>query len=144
MNPGLPTEAYPPERFEAVAHWLLDRPEHLSTFREDLTRALRERGASYTGGLTGVADQMVLVASELAANAILHALPPTRVLLLVSDNEFVLDVVDHAPELPPEIAENREIGQGGAGLKIAKRIALDIAWYPDGAAKHVWARFPRA
>ncbi|RPF26973.1 ATP-binding protein [Georgenia muralis] len=143
MNPGLPTESYPPEAYDLVAHWLLDRPAHLSSFRADLTQALRDHGASYAGGLTGTADQMVLVASELATNAIVHALPPTRVRLLVGAEEFVLDVIDHAPDMPPQIAQNREIGEGGAGLKIAQRIALEVAWYPDGTAKHVWARFPR-
>jgi serine/threonine-protein kinase RsbW len=139
---GLPTESYPPEHYFVVAHWLLDRPEHLSTFRADLTQALLDQGAS-SGDLTAVADQMVLVASELATNAIRHALPPTRVRLLVGADEFVLDVIDHAPEIPPHIAENRELGEGGAGLKIAQRIALNVAWYADGSAKHVWARFPR-
>lgn len=143
MNPGFPTESYPPEAYDVVAHWLLDRPEHLSSFRADLTKALLDHGASYSGGLTGIADQMVLVASELATNAITHALPPTRVQLLVGAEEFVLDVIDHAPDLPPRIAEDRELGAGGAGLKIAQRIALEVAWYPDGTAKHVWARFPR-
>lgn len=143
MNPGLPTESYPPEAYDLVAHWLLDRPEHLSSFRADLTQALRDHGASYAGGLTGTADQMVLVASELATNAIVHALPPTRVRLLVGADEFVLDVIDHAPDMPPQIAQDRGIGEGGAGLKIAQRIALEVAWYPDGTAKHVWARFPR-
>ena len=143
MNPGLPTESYPPEAYDLVAHWLLDRPEHLSSFRADLTHALRDHGASYAGGLTGTADQMVLVASELATNAIVHALPPTRVRLLVGADEFVLDVIDHAPDMPPQIAQDRGIGEGGAGLKIAQRIALEVAWYPDGTAKHVWARFPR-
>jgi serine/threonine-protein kinase RsbW len=142
VSTGLPTESYPPEDYDVVAHWLLDRPEHLSTFRSDLTQALLGQGAS-SGGLTAIADQMVLVASELATNAILHALPPTKVRLLVGADEFVLDVVDHAPDLPPNIAEDRELGEGGAGLKIAQRIALDVAWYSDGSAKHVWARFPR-
>nr|KEP24004.1 hypothetical protein DA06_00600 [Georgenia sp. SUBG003] len=136
-------ESYPPQDYEVAAHWLLDRSEHLSTFRADLTHALRERGAAYSDGLSGVADRMVLVASELATNAIVHALPPTRVRLLEGAEEFVLDVIDHAPEVPPEISEGRELGEGGAGLKIAQRVALEVAWYADGSAKHVWARFPR-
>ncbi|PFG41002.1 anti-sigma regulatory factor (Ser/Thr protein kinase) [Georgenia soli] len=143
MNQPLPAESYPPQDYEVVAHWLLDRSEHLSTFRADLTQALRERGAAYSDGLSGVADRMVLVASELATNAIVHALPPTKVRLLVGDEEFVLDVIDHAPELPPAISEDRALGEGGAGLKIAQRVALDVAWYSEGGAKHVWARFPR-
>jgi serine/threonine-protein kinase RsbW len=143
VNQPLPAESYPPQDYEVVAHWMLDRSEHLSTFRADLTEALRERGAPCTDGLSGVADRMVLVASELATNAIVHALPPTRVRLLEGTDEFVLDVIDHAPDIAPAIVEDRELGEGGAGLKIAQRVALDVAWYSDGTAKHVWARFPR-
>jgi len=143
VNQPLTAELYPPHDYEVVAHWLLDRSEHLSTFRADLTQALRERGAPYSDGLSGVAERMVLVASELATNAIVHALPPTRVRLLEGRDEFVLAVADHPPEVPPEISETRAIGEGGSGLKIARRVALDVAWSSDGPAKHVWARFPR-
>ncbi|GAA1641101.1 ATP-binding protein [Georgenia ruanii] len=134
---------YPPEEFERLARWVLDGPKQLAGLRAGLTDRLRQAGAQYSGGLTGVADQMVLVASELATNALVHGLPPTLVDLMATDEEFLLDVVDHAPDDAPELAEERPPGEGGLGLQIATRMAMDVGWFTEGAGKHVWARFPR-
>ncbi|GAA4415344.1 hypothetical protein GCM10023169_01570 [Georgenia halophila] len=143
MPPGVEIEASrPPQDSELVARWAVEAPDQLSALRADLGRTLRETGAPPSGGLTGVADQMVLVASELATNAILHGLPPTIVQLMTTGEEFVLDVIDHAPSAAPEVATDRAPGEGGLGLQIAKRMAMNVAWFSEGRAKHVWARFP--
>ncbi len=144
MTSSLRSEStYPPEEFERLARWVLDGPNQLSGLRAGLTRSLRGAGAEYSGGLTGVADQMVLVASELATNALVHGLPPTLVDLMATDDEFLLDVIDHAPDEAPELAEGRPIGHGGLGLQIAARMAMDVGWFTEGTGKHVWATFPR-
>ncbi|MFH5821457.1 ATP-binding protein [Georgenia sp. AZ-5] len=144
MTSGLQSEStYPPEEFEPVARWVLDAPEQLAGLRAGLTEKLAEAGTHYTDGLTGVADKMVLVATELATNAIVHALPPTVVQLLKTEDEFVLDVVDHTPDEVPELSLGRPAGEGGLGLQIALRMALDVGWFTEGSAKHVWARFER-
>ena len=145
MTSSLRSEStYPPEEFERLARWVLDGPGQLAGLRAGLTARLRQAGAQYSGGLTGVADQMVLVASELATNALVHGLPPTAVDLLATDGEFLIDVIDHSPDDAPELSEGRPAGEGGLGLQIATRMALDVGWFTDGPGKHVWARFPRS
>ncbi|MDD9206326.1 ATP-binding protein [Georgenia sp. 10Sc9-8] len=138
-----PKANYPPPDAEPVARWVLDEPTQLSDLRAGLASRLSVAGATGSGDLTGVVDQMVLVASELATNAIVHGLPPTIVRLLDSGEELVLDVVDHAPDEAPEVDDGRAVGDGGLGLQIATRMAMDIGWFAEGAEKHVWARFPR-
>ncbi|GAA0220931.1 ATP-binding protein [Cryptosporangium japonicum] len=77
-------------------------------------------------GLEDVPEKMVLVASELATNAIKHGLPPSIVRLLHTGDSFVLDVADHDLSNPPEYAVGRAPGDGGLGLHLARELALDV------------------
>jgi serine/threonine-protein kinase RsbW len=86
--------------------------------------------------------KMVLVATELATNALRHGLPPTVVRLFRVGDEFIIDVADHDPTILPEYADARPPGAGGLGLRLAREFALDIGWFVDDETKHVWARFP--
>ena len=54
----------------------------------------------------------------------------------------MLDVADNAPDAVPQYSEGRALGQGGLGLQLAAKFALEIGWYVDGNSKHVWAEFP--
>jgi two-component sensor histidine kinase len=85
---------------------------------------------------------MVLVASELATNALRHGTPPTAVRLLRRRDTYLLDVADKDVDAQPYVAAGRPPGHGGFGLQIARRIAVDVGWYTAGATKHVWATFP--
>ncbi len=118
--------------------WPLLTIDDLALVRQDLGTTLPGvPGAS----LEDVPESVVLVASELATNALLHGGGPVTVRLFERAGEYLLDVVDRAPDSAPQIAAARPVGGGGFGLRLASRLADAIGWYPTPNGKHVWARF---
>ncbi|NCT91030.1 ATP-binding protein [Cellulomonas sp. APG4] len=141
MNQPLP-ESRPPEGYDQVARWVLDSPQELSALRGELTFALTGERASGRATLGTVPEKMVLVASELATNALRHGLPPTTVTLRCMDGQWMLDVADQDPEATPFLASGRDAGEGGHGLRLTELLAEQVGWYTTDATKHVWACFP--
>ena len=132
----------PPAGFVEIHRWELTSTEDLARLRSSLHHALTGAPVPADRSLDEVPERIVLVASELATNALRHARPPTLVRLLSDGREYVVDVVDHAPEDPPVVVHGRPPGGGGYGLLLAQRICLDVGWYPAPVGrKHVWARF---
>ena len=127
----------PPSGCTEVGSWTLGDSRQLSALRHSLQDAL-------DGGrdeLDEVPEKVALVASELATNALRHGLPPTVVRLLRSDEAFVLDVADHDTGVIPQPEDEDADSEGGRGLQIARRLALDVGWYAADTTKHVWAQF---
>ncbi|GAB7046051.1 ATP-binding protein [Catenuloplanes indicus] len=123
--------------------WTLHTPDELRRLRAGLGEIIADAPWTDEDELADVPERMVLVASELATNAIRHGQPPTEVRLLRTEEQFVLDVIDHDPETPPEPTEADDFDSGGRGLHIAQRLSLDVGWYTtDNMSKHVWASFP--
>lgn len=132
----------PPRAFVEVESWVLDSTAELSGLRAGIQRAMC--GGDHPGEpvLPDVPEKMVLVASELATNALRHAAPPTTVQLARAGSEYLLDVADPEPTSAPVIETGREAGAGGLGLQLAERLSVDVGWYAEGDVKHVWATFP--
>jgi anti-sigma regulatory factor (Ser/Thr protein kinase) len=126
----------PPSGCTEVGSWTLGDSRQLSALRHSLQDAL-EGGEE----LDEVPEKVALVASELATNALRHGLPPTVVRLLRSDEAFVLDVADHDTGVIPQPEDEESDSEGGRGLQIARRLALDVGWYAADTTKHVWAQF---
>jgi hypothetical protein len=136
------TASSPPAVTE-ICSWALATPAELSRLRAALYEALTGEPFLREAQLDDVPEKMVLVATELATNALRHGLPPTVVRLgRAEDGDFVLDVSDQDPQIIPEFAEARPAGAGGLGLQVARTLALDIGWYLVDGTKHVWAMFP--
>lgn len=132
----------PPESFEPVETWVLDGADQLSALRAELHRALTGNPEASGQGLGSVPQKLVLVASELATNALRHGLPPTTVTLLAAEEEFLLDVADYDVDTPPVTDRDRPAGEGGLGMQLAEHLSVDVGWYTTPETKHVWARFP--
>ncbi|MFP3714166.1 ATP-binding protein [Puerhibacterium sp. TATVAM-FAB25] len=134
-------ELAPPATLTEVARWTIRSVDDLSGVRSHLLAHLRDtlpEGESAAAEL----ERIVLVASELATNALRHGSPPFAVRLLCDEGTATVDVVDHRPDVPPVIAAHREPGAGGFGLKLARRAARELGWFRDGDdEKHVWALF---
>ncbi len=133
--------AYPPDTFALERAWVLDSPAQLSPLRTAVLAAIAGDGTA-AETLDEVAENMVLIASELATNALKYGLPPTVVSLLQHDGSYLLDVADHDLDTAPFVAGDRPAGHGGLGMHIAQRLAQDVGWYATDTAKHVWAMLP--
>jgi serine/threonine-protein kinase RsbW len=132
----------PPATFGHVHTWVLDSARELSALRGSLLAAVNADVSVPAEKLDDIADAMVLVASELATNALKHGIPPTTVRLLRDAAAYLLDVADHDASSTPYISGERAPGEGGYGLQIARRIAVEVGWYAIDGTKHVWAILP--
>jgi serine/threonine-protein kinase RsbW len=132
----------PPASFVPVRTWVVQTLRELSELRAEVLAEVSPAGAGPVPDLDSIAHHMVLVASELATNALRHGIPPTIVQLLRDGRTYLLDVADHDLTTQPYVAGSRPPGLGGFGLQIARRLALDVGWYATATTKHVWARFP--
>ena len=126
---------------EEISRWTLDQPLELAVVRAALQQALCDRLPSSTVDLDDLAERLLIVATELAGNALRHARPPTVVALLRSDGHLIVDVIDTDPATGPAVDSHRRPGEGGIGLPLAERLAEDVGWFPSGGCKHVWAQF---
>ena len=130
----------PPARFEPARRWVLDTVAELDGFRQELREEINNRAGERAGRVLGhVAHDLVLVASELATNAIRHGRPPTIVELLQDEDDFLLTVADHDLGSEPHIAGARAPGEGGFGLQIARRLSRAVGWYRTDTVKVIWA-----
>jgi anti-sigma regulatory factor (Ser/Thr protein kinase) len=130
---------YPPSPDEELGRWVLGEAPQLQSLRTGLQRAVL--GQVETEDSQDLAERLVIVATELAGNALRHGRPPTVVLLQRSNGYLVVDVADGEPDAAPAVADQRPAGDGGLGLVLAQRLALDVGWYPTSAGKRVWATF---
>jgi len=131
----------PPEEYQLVEEWVLSTTEELSALRAGLVATLESQGVPSTGRLSSTPDKLVLIASELATNALRHGLPPTIVRLARSGDRFLLEVADHDVSSEPVYAGRRIPGAGGVGLHMARQLSLDVGWYRTDDVKTVWATF---
>ena len=126
-----------------LCRWVLGGGTELRTLRASLHQALTDLGLiGDRGGAADVADDVVLVATELATNALQHASPPTTVRLLRDETRFIVDVIDHDPDTVPQIVAASLSRSRGRGLYLAHAVAEQVGWGVTGSAKHVWACFP--
>lgn len=129
----------PPDTYRPVRTWVLASTAELRLLRAEIHEEVTGHAGDILRG--GVPERVVLVASELATNALRYGVPPTVVTLQVDRLSYLLDVEDRAVDRQPVLAGAREHGEGGFGLYLARRLALDVGWYTTGPSKHVWATF---
>ena len=90
-------------------------------------------------------DNVVLVASELVANAVVHAPAPDDAELDVTwevePDCIVVEVLDSSPDLPRGRTTN-PTDTRGRGLFIVASLALDWGVRRTRQGKQVWARLP--
>jgi two-component sensor histidine kinase len=93
---------------------------------------------------SSIAD-VVLVASELVGNAVVHATPGSHDELDVDWDIYGTSVMIRVSDAGPEVPRPRISGPtepGGRGLSIVAALALDWGFAPSPIGKQVWARVP--
>lgn len=91
--------------------------------------------------LSHLVDDVQLVASELAANAVRHARTPFKVILEKADNSVLLSVQDGSPSPPAHLATDY-LDTAGRGVSIVDLVSNDWGVTDGpGEGKSVWASF---
>jgi anti-sigma regulatory factor (Ser/Thr protein kinase) len=120
----------------AVAH----DPASAALVRRSIAADLDARAIS-----SDCIDDVVLVASELVGNAVVHATAALDHELDVSwdiePGAVVVRVRDGSADLPRQRSTN-QTETGGRGLTIVAAVALDWGVRRTGGGKQVWARVP--
>lgn len=93
----------------------------------------------------GSVDDVVLVASELVGNAVVHGDAVVDGALDVGwdvEDEQVIVRVNDGSDARPELKQPDGTATGGRGLAIVDAIAADWGVRSAGSGKQVWARVP--
>jgi hypothetical protein len=112
----------------------------------DLSRLRARLRVSLTGSSTVEnperdhwSERLVLIADELASNALRHGAMPVATSLSRSGDEWLVSVSDSSVDVPPEPARGRDPGHGGFGLYLIADLAARHGWFVERGAKTVWA-----
>lgn len=115
--------------------WHLASTRDLAGLRADVSGILT---GDHTSAPEQSVDGLVLIASELATNALRHGGGSATVYLGTDGPTYLLEVVDRAPGAPPQVAVDRDSGDGGFGLVLALGVALEAGWFRTETSKCVW------
>jgi anti-sigma regulatory factor (Ser/Thr protein kinase) len=91
-------------------------------------------------GLPALVDDVGLVATELATNAVKHAGTPFAV-VITGSSSYVMVAVRDASDGAPVPASAKKHDLGGRGLAIVEQVSRDWGVTTSGGTKAVWARF---
>jgi two-component sensor histidine kinase len=110
--------------------------------------SLRSRLRSSTTGSATVqrpdqdhwSERLVLIADELASNALRHGGAPVAAALSQAGDEWLIAVSDAAAAVPPTPAQGRDPGRGGFGLYLVADLSVRHGWTTAGRGKKTaWA-----
>ncbi|MEV7441765.1 ATP-binding protein [Streptomyces sp. NPDC091204] len=86
-----------------------------------------------------ITDDVLLLVSEVVANACLHAGGPTSLALRCTSERLRIEVTDASPAAPRATHGSDPSRPGGHGLLIVERLGRDWGWSPVGGnGKCVW------
>ncbi|WP_059007224.1 ATP-binding protein [Streptomyces specialis] len=141
VAPVPPTEPESPRQTRALS--LAGAAGVVSLAREFAREALRDWGwlPSVSEEQRAVAEDVLLVVSELVTNACLHAGGPEEIRVGRSGKLLRVEVADGGAGAPAPATTRRVGSPGGHGMFIVQRLSLDwgVTENPDGSGKTVWA-----
>ncbi|WP_380282381.1 ATP-binding protein [Kitasatospora purpeofusca] len=92
----------------------------------------------------GMAEDVVLLAAELVANAMLHGDGPLEMVLDVTGARLRVEVSDRSPLMPTPRRPHNPALPGGHGLFIVERTADRWGAEPHSQGKAIWAEVDSA
>ena len=85
-------------------------------------------------------ERLVLIADELASNALRHGGTPVAAAISQADDQWLVAVSDASPDIPPTPAQGRDPGKGGFGLYLVADLSVRHGWTTIGRGqKTAWA-----
>jgi anti-sigma regulatory factor (Ser/Thr protein kinase) len=136
-----PSASPPPAT--SVLTWDLHDVVELPRVRAELRRHTTSAAPADDPQVSDVHDQLVLALDEMASNALRHGGGRVRAAVAETEDAFLVEVTDQAPEPPPAPAVGRDPSEGGLGLYLIAEMAIRHGWYVRNGVKHVWALLPR-
>lgn len=134
----------PPAGARVLHVWVLDGAAQLRSLRASLFEAVTGHLPGSDDRLTETVEKMLVVATELATNALQHGLAPTSVQLATVGGRYILDVADHDTASSPRWqGPPSSDSMSGRGLMLARAFSLAVGWYVTQQTKHVWATFDK-
>lgn len=130
----------PPGAFEEVERWQLETLGDLRGLRLGLRTRLMTAAADGDAVADGLPDRLLLVANELASNALRHGGGEAVLVLGRGSTGWLVDVSDQGVDAAPTPAVDRTPGLGGYGLHLVAELAVATGWYREGSRKHVWSQ----
>jgi anti-sigma regulatory factor (Ser/Thr protein kinase) len=114
----------------SVGRRFVPQLESASAARRFVSSAVRDTGIDR--------DEAMLLTSELVSNAILHAQSDFEVRVDIDNDDVLVAVVNHSPDLLPIAREPTSVG--GRGLSIIDTIADSWGFESHADKKLVWFR----
>jgi anti-sigma regulatory factor (Ser/Thr protein kinase)/ABC-type transporter Mla MlaB component len=93
-------------------------------------------------GLQAVADDLLLIVSELVTNAVRYGKPPVCVAICADERQVTVGVVDAADERPRRQLPGAD-AESGRGLLLLSLLSSEHGVRPESPGKVVWACLPR-
>lgn len=122
-----------------IVEWLLPGDSSAGRVaREHVALDLGQRGLP-----DQVTDDAVLIASELAANAVRHGQPPVLLRLDYGADVVRITVSNHGSSPDPRILTADTESDHGRGLAMVEAMARRVGWERDGDRLDVWAEVSR-
>jgi two-component sensor histidine kinase len=87
-------------------------------------------------------ERLVLIADELASNALRHGGAPVATALSRTGDRWLVAVSDTSAHVPPAPAVGRDPGLGGFGLYLVADLSERHGWCVARGTKTVWAVVP--
>lgn len=106
-------------------------------------RAARRFVVEAAAGSGVEVDNLALLVSELASNAVLHGRTSFAVALRVLDDRVRVSVSDQDPR-PPVIERNQPTAVTGRGMLLVESLASRWGVEPTDSGKTVWFELPLA
>jgi anti-sigma regulatory factor (Ser/Thr protein kinase) len=114
------------------------------TLPDDLSAARVARGhvadeLALRGVADDIADDILLITSELAANAVRYGHPPFVLRVDYVDDRVRVTTTNHGSETDPVVTQASTHDGSGRGLAIIRSLASDLGWTREADRLDVWA-----